>query len=164
MPKCPKTLGTLYACRCHGNNDSDLRSDRQQPVMVSFLNVPREPWQWTLGWNASLQFLWNPYLWEDFAGILRPCHRILMQSWLHGYVFCCFLYYHSVLFTVGFHCWLENKTCIIHFIKTVTLGLEGTGTEQTYLEQRWLISSLKCKTLLNSDHVVKTRDSTVQQD
>jgi len=48
-------------------------------------------------------------------------------------------------------------------IKPLTLGLEGAATEKTYLEQMQLISALKCKMLLKGDHIVKTRDSTVEE-
>lgn len=91
---------------------------------------------------------------QNSDAIMTPLLCFLVLFVLSFCAVYCWIYY---------HCWLENKTCIIHLIKPVTLGLEGAATEQTYLQQRRSICASKCNALLHSDHVVKTRVSTVQQ-
>lgn len=104
-----RSSGTLYISHCHGNHKSDLRSDRQQPVIPE---RPREPWQWTLGWNASLWFLWNLYLPGRLCWYFRAWSQNLdaiMNLPLRFLV-------HSVQFTVGFTTTLDLKTKLALYV------------------------------------------------
>lgn len=64
---------------------------------------------------------------------------------------------------IFYRCCPEINPRIARLKKPVTLSLEGAATEQPHLEQRWLMSALKYKTLLNSGRIDKRRDATAQQ-